>query len=424
MRLQKKWFAPFFTLALVASVTSAQTVNNTPKSSVVPGHYIVVLKDAVADSDTVADDIGRVHGFAVDLKYSRVMKGFAATFEAGKLKNIKDDPRVAYVVEDREVTINDKAASGPVSQVFPTTQVVPTGISRIGAPANTNKGAGVGIAIIDTGIDLTHPDLKDNIGGAGKTCVTGTRNANDDNGHGTHVAGTIAAADNTIGVVGVAPKAKLFPVKVLNKSGSGTWSSVICGIDWVTANAAKYGIKVANMSLGGAGTSDNNCGLTNNDPLHQAICRSTAAGVTYVVAAGNDGANATNSTPASYNDTVITVSALADSNGIGGGTGSATSYGADDTFATFSNYGSPVDIAAPGVLILSTWKGGTYNTISGTSMATPHVTGAAALYLASHPGSLWTQVRDALVAAGEALGAGHTDPSGLHAEPVLQARAL
>ena len=239
-------------------------------------------------------------------------------------------------------------------------------------------------------------------------------------------AGTIAALDNNQGVVGVAPRAKLWSVRVLDNNGNGSWSSVICGIDFVTSEAPANGgpITLANMSLGGAGTSDNNCGNTNNDALHQALCRSRDAGVTYVVAAGNDGADASLSVPAAYDDAVITVSALADSDGAAGGLGAATSYGVDDTFASFSNYGSVVDLAAPGVNIYSTYKGGAYATMSGTSMATPHVTGAAALYLAAHPGATWTQVRDGLKALAEPLGSGHTDPSGLHPEAVVQTNAL
>ena len=287
----------------------------------------------------------------------------------------------------------------------------------------TNRGTGIGVAVIDTGVDLTHPDLKANIV-ANKSCIRGKKNANDDNGHGTHVAGTIAALDNGIGAVGVAPQAQLIAVKVLDSAGSGTWSSIICGIDWVTSNALKYNIRVANMSLGGGGTSDNNCGNSNNDALHRAICKSTAAGVTYVVAAGNDGADAKTFVPAAYDDTVITVSALADSDGQIGGIGSVTSYGADDTFASFSNYGSVVDIAAPGMAIYSTWKNGAYNTISGTSMASPHVAGATAIYIKSHPVSTWSQVRDGLRAVAEFLGSGHTDPSGLHPEPVVVTSAL
>ena len=178
------------------------------------------------------------------------------------------------------------------------------------------------------------------------------------------------------------------------------------------------------MSLGGGGVSDNDCGNTNGDALHKAICKSRDAGVTYVVAAGNSGANASGFVPAAYDDAVITVSALADSDGQLGGVGSSTAYGADDTFASFSNFGNVVDLGAPGVSILSTWKGGLYNTISGTSMASPHVAGSAALYLAANPGSLWTQVRDGLKTLGELVGFGHTDPSGVHSEPVVRVNSL
>ncbi len=229
-----------------------------------------------------------------------------------------------------------------------------------------------------------------------------------------------------MGVVGVAPRARLWSVRVLDNSGNGTWSSVICGIDFVTSLAPANGgpITVANMSLSGAGTSDNNCGNTNNDALHKAICRSRDAGVAYVVAAGNSGADAAGEVPAAYDDAVITVSALADSDGRPDGLGAATAYGADDTFASLSNFGAAVDLAAPGVAIKSTWKGGAYNTLNGTSMASPHAAGAAALYVAAHPGAAWTEIRDALRAAGEALGAGHADPSGRHPEPVLRADSL
>jgi subtilisin family serine protease len=173
---------------------------------------------------------------------------------------------------------------------------------------------------------------------------------------------------------------------------------VICGVDYVTANADK--IEVANMSLGGSGTDDGNCGNSNNDALHTAICNSVAAGVTYVVAAGNDSSDASGFVPAAY-DEVITVSALADFDGKTGGVGSSTCRSdEDDTFANFSNYGADVDIVAPGVCINSTWKGGGYNTISGTSMASPHVAGGAALYKATHPSASPSTVKSALRSAG------------------------
>jgi subtilisin family serine protease len=291
------------------------------------------------------------------------------------------------------------AKSGPTIEA----QSLPTGIDRINAELSARDGTGIEVAVIDTGIDTSHPDLKANILG-GKNCSTGKPTAyQDGNGHGTHVAGTIAAIKNTVGVVGVAPAAKLWAVRVLDNSGNGSWSSVICGIDFVTSQASH--IKVANMSLGGTGTSDV-CGLSTTSALHAAICRSVAAGVTYVVAAGNENDDVKNHVPAAYPE-VIAVSALADSYGKSCGAGSATSYGADDTFASFSNYATlATDLAriigAPGVNIYSTWKGGGYNTISGTSMATPHVAGAAALYLQTHPTATPTQVKTALLAAGEA----------------------
>ena len=230
------------------------------------------------------------------------------------------------------------------------------------------------------------------------TNTTGDGNDTDCNGHGTHVAGTIGALDNTIGVVGVTPGARIWPVRVLNPAGSGAWSSVICGIDYVTAHASE--IEVANMSLGGSGSDDGNCGRTNNDALHQAICASVAAGVTYAAAAGNESDDAANHVPAAY-DEVITVSALADFNGLPGGGAAATCRSdVDDTLADFSNFGADVDLIAPGVCILSTWKGGKYNTISGTSMATPHVTGGAALYKSTHPGASPASVKSALQEAG------------------------
>jgi subtilisin family serine protease len=357
------------------------------------GRYIVVLKDAV-DSDVVAEQQSRKYGAAVDEVYKFALHGYAASIRKDKLTAIESDPTVAFVSEDRQV---DALA-----------QQAPSGIRRIGASSDgvtqtlPNDGAGVGVAVIDTGIQLDHPDLAPV--NAGANCIRRRRPPADENGHGTHVAGTIAARENGTGVVGVAPAAKLYAVKVLNGAGSGTWSQVICGIDWVTANAAT--IKVANMSLGGSGSatpSNPDCTNGNADALHTAICKSVRAGVTYVVAAGNSGANAKGFVPAAY-DEVITVSALSDSDGAGGGSGgppSCRTSERDDYFASFSNWGPAVDLAAPGVCILSTWLGSAYNTISGTSMATPHVTGAAALYIADHSGATPAQVKAGLLASAE-----------------------
>ena len=396
----KKYLLLVSAVIFIASSVSAQ--GNGSKN------YIVVFKDDVEDVQSSTEDLKRGRGLEVAHVYGHALKGFAGTIPAHELTSLKNDPRVAFISEDGEVSIQK------VPSATPGQQILPTGINRINAENKANKGAGVNVAVIDTGIDLDHPDLVANIVG-GKNCQTGT-SYDDGNGHGTHVAGTIAARNNTIGVVGVAPEAKLWAVRVLNNSGTGTWSSIICGIDFVTSKAPANGgpITLANMSLGGAGASDNNCGNSNNDALHRAICRSRDAGVTYVVAAGNNNGNASASVPAAYNDAVITVSALADYDGASG----------NDTFASFSNYGSVVDIAAPGVNIRSTWKGGGYATISGTSMATPHITGSAALYLATHPGSSWIVIRDALKTLGEQLGNGHTDPTGLHPEEVVRVDTL
>jgi subtilisin family serine protease len=212
----------------------------------------------------------------------------------------------------------------------------------------------------------------------------------------------VAALDNDIGVVGVAPGARLWGVKVLSDQGSGYKSHIIAGIDYVTANAGS--IEVANMSLGGSGSDDGKSCSATTDSYKKAICNSVAAGVTYAVAAGNSSADAATAVPAAY-DMVITVSALADFDGLPGGRAAATCRAdVDDTFANFSNYGADVDLIAPGVCITSTWPtaliASGYNTISGTSMASPHVAGAAALYKATNPGATPAQVQSALQGAG------------------------
>lgn len=342
---------------------------------VVPDHYIVVFQDHV-NARAVAAEHARDHSFTPAHVYEHALKGYAARMSSNAVARIRADNRVLFISDDREVWATDE---------------VPTGVNRIeGNLSSTLSGNGseavseavnVGVAVIDTG---SGPHSELNIAG-GKNCSTG-RSYNDGNGHGTHVAGTIAARNNGSNIVGVAPGAPLYSVRVLNNFGSGSWSSVICGIDWVTANAATKGIKVANMSLGGGGSDDGNCGKSNSDALHKAICNSVAAGVTYVVAAGNDNQNLAGFVPAAYNE-VLTVTAMADFNGQpGGGADWTCRSDMDETAADFSNFAGIADaghtIAAPGVCIKSTWKGGGYNTISGTSMASPHVAGAAALCIA------------------------------------------
>jgi subtilisin len=358
-------------LFLVGALAVSLVGAGSAAAGTIPGQYIVVLKPG-ADSGAVAASHARAAEADVLHVYRHALKGYSARLSARGLAAVRSDSRVLSVSQDREV--------------HALAQSVPTGIDRIDAEASTTasgNGSGsinVPVAVLDTGIDTAHPDL--NVVG-GTNCSTGP-GFDDGNGHGTHVAGTIAAKDDGVGVVGVAPGAPLYAVRVLNNAGFGSWSSVACGIDWVTANAAAKGIKVANMSLGGSG-SDGSCA---SSPLHQAICNSVSAGVTYVVAAGNSGADLKNFVPATFGE-VLAVTAVADFDGRPGGLGSSTCReDVDETAADFSNYATLASdqahtIAAPGVCIESTWKTGGYKTISGTSMASPHMAGTAALCIAT-----------------------------------------
>ena len=395
--MKKTLAVPILAGALAAlSLTSGGSAAAAPA-----GSYIVVLADGAASAATVQGH-ARAAGLAPTHVYSHALHGYSAVLTEAAVKRLAADPRVASVSPDRAVSID--------------AQTLPTGINRVDAELSptaringVDERVNVDVAVLDTGVDLDHPDLNVFTAGA-RNCSTG-RSADDGNGHGSHVAGTIGAVDNGDGVVGVAPGARIWPVRVLNNQGSGSFASIICGIDYVTAHAGE--IEVANMSLGGAGTDDRNCGLSNNDALHQAICRSVAAGVTYAVAAGNESDNAANHVPAAY-DEVITVSAVADFNGLpGGGAAPTCRADVDDTFADFSNFGPDVDLIAPGVCILSTYRSGNFATISGTSMATPHVSGGAALYKATHPTATPAAVKSALQAAATTNWNTATDPDGV-----------
>lgn len=359
---------------------------------------IVVLRSDVQDPAAVARDLSQAHG----------LEGFAARVPAAARAALERNPRVAFV--DRDLP------------VFATAQTLPTGVDRIDADRDPTAAidgndtrVNADVAILDSGVNA-HEDLSV-VGG--KDC-TGTGSYADDNGHGTHVAGTVGALDNRVGVVGVAPGVRLWAVKVLKADGSGSWSSVICGIDWVTANAAT--IDVANVSLAGGGAD----GACRESSLHLAICNSVDAGVTYAVAAGNDSLDASTQVPATY-DQVITVSALTDFDGKPGGASAQTlgcangRVSGDDGFACFSNYGADVDIAAPGVAIRSTAASGGYATMSGTSMAAPHVAGAAALHIAASGRVGPALVKQALLATWEQA-AMKGDPDGID-EGILSAGA-
>jgi subtilisin len=363
------------------------------------GGYIVVLDDS-AVARSVATAHAQRFGFELGHVYGSALQGYSASMTPTVASAVAALPGVDFVQADTPVQAD--------------VQTTPTGINRANADLSptaqingTDQRVDVDVAVIDTGVDLDHPDLNVHRAGA-RSCTLLGLSADDDHGHGSHVAGTVGALDNTTGVVGMAPGARIWPVKVLNALGSGLNSDVICGIDYVTAHASE--IEVANMSLGGAGEDDGDCGATNDDALHASICKAVAAGITFVVAAGNDSADAAGSTPAAY-DEVITVSALADFNGQpGGGAPSTCRADQDDTFASFSNYGADVDMIAPGVCIHSTSMNGGYATLSGTSMASPHVAGAAALIAATNPSYGPSQIRNQLIATGSTVWNDADDP--------------
>jgi len=281
--------------------------------------------------------------------YSTALQGFSVKIPPGQLKKLQDDPSVKLVEEDITISLKPiikKKPSPPIPDPDPS-QTLPWGIERVGGGIEDNY---TGVAwIIDTGIDLDHPDL--NVDASRGAYFVRARSANDDNGHGTHVAGTVAAIDNEFGVVGVAPGATVIPIKVLDRKGSGSYSGVIAGVDFVAANGEDG--DVANMSLSGPVY----------EPLDLAVTEAADLGIKFALAAGNESDDANNYSPARTNDddgNIYTVSAM--------GTG--------DIWAYFSNFGNPpVDFCAPGLSILSCYKNGGYATFSGTSMAAPHVAG-------------------------------------------------
>jgi len=360
----------------------------------IPGQYIVVL-DGDADVGDVVSDHRRGGGAHVLDRYSHALRGYAARLSGPALERVKADPRVESVTPDRE---------GKMTQA----QTLPAGIDRIDADLSSalaGNGSGVvdaDVAVFDTGIQTNHPDL--NVVG-GVNCNGAITSANDgtisdQHGHGTHVAGIIGAKDDLNGVVGVAPGARLWSVRMGDAAGISTESAMLCGIDWLTANGPAKGIRVVNASVVLFGKADDgNCGNTANDPMHRAICASAAAGLLWVFGAGNNTGDLAGVPGAGY-DEVLAVTAMADSNGIAqpGATTTFTckpvnakkseTVATEDQYTTWSRYAvSAADqahtLAAPGKCVNSTYKGSIYGPMSGTSMASPHVAGTAALCFAS-----------------------------------------
>ncbi|MBP2477400.1 subtilisin family serine protease [Crossiella equi] len=358
--------------ALPASAAPEAAIRNAGGEGAVPNSFIVVLKDnaevRATSAASVAGDLVATHGGKVGYTYDTALRGFAVTASDSQARRIAADPNVAFVEQNRTVRISGTQPNPPSWGLDRTDQRA--------LPLNQSytypvDGTGVTSYVVDTGIRVTHTDF----GGravSGYDFIDNDTNADDCQGHGTHVAGTVGGTK-----YGVAKGAKLVAVRVLNCQGSGTYDQVIAGINWVANNAVKPAS--ANMSLGGGAS----------DAVDNAVRGAVTKGVTFALAAGNGDIfgrpqDACTVSPARTQE-AITVGAT-DTN---------------DNKASFSNYGTCVDIFAPGVNITSAWKDNdsATNTISGTSMATPHVAGAAALILQQNPTFTPQQVRDALVAA-------------------------
>jgi subtilisin len=366
---------------------------------------------------------------SVKFAYGSAFFGFSASVTEGRLSALRNNPNVESVEFDGEKYINKgKPGSGGGT---PSPQVMPWGISRTGADTNSNEGSGVHVYVLDTGLDSDHADLAGNIGNGmafenckGQSCNTSW---DDDHGHGTHVGGTIGAIDNSQDVVGMASQVTLHAGKICTSRGSCPNSSTIAALDWVTSEVNARGeAAVVNMSIGGGGSVTGSCtnnGFIGNDAYHEAICNARNAGVVVVVAAGNDSDNAANYTPAGYADTVITVSSARE----GDDWNSFSNWGNQSASWT-SNNSAPVAIAAPGGNILSLRAGGGTTTMSGTSMASPHVAGAAALYLASNPqpanGSAFVNTRAALLQSAESTNSFNNTSGDPHTEDFLDAGSL
>ncbi|GGO58252.1 hypothetical protein GCM10012287_55980 [Streptomyces daqingensis] len=351
-----------------ASSTTEGHVYGTKAKGAIDGSYIVMLKDSKGGNSVKAQgkDLAEQYGGKVNKTYDSAINGFSAKgLSAQEARELAGDSSVDKVVQNHKFTINETQENPPSWGLDRIDQEPTEADNKYTFP--DTAGEGVTAYIIDTGVRITHKDFGDRAT-HGFDAVDGDDSADDGQGHGTHVAGTVAGTDH-----GVAKKAKIVAVRVLDDNGSGTTEQVVAGIDWVTENAD--GPSVANMSLGGPA----------DEALDAAVQKSIDAGITYGIAAGNEGADADGSSPARVKD-AITVAASDDK----------------DAQADFSNHGPLVDIYAPGVDIVSSTNTGddATATLSGTSMAAPHVTGAAALFLGAN-----TDAKPADVAKGLTDGA-------------------
>ncbi len=386
-----KFLAILFAFAVIASCSKDEgNTMQTPEDpnaldnfyEPIPGQYIVVYRDqtkmqgspdmtkqAVENKTREILSQSNIDGAEILGIYSSALNGAALKLSEDAVAALQKNKEIAYMEQDRIVTLappcgskNGAPCEDDGTGGGDSSQETPYGITRVnGGVAYTGSGVAW---IVDTGIDLDHEDL--NVDASrGFNAFTSGRDAkslDDGNGHGSHVAGTVAALDNTVGVIGVAAGATVIPVKVLDSRGSGSYSGVIAGVDHVAANGSSG--DVANLSLGGPVS----------QALDDAVVAAGSNGIKMVLAAGNDSDDANNYSPARANGTnVYTISAM----------------DINDDFAYFSNYGNPpVDFCAPGVSIKSTWKDGGYNTISGTSMAAPHAAGVLLLGNASTDGTV------------------------------------
>jgi subtilisin len=348
-------------------------------------NYIVRFREGTTAAARAA--VVRGAGAALGVNFGRVNAAAVRVPNTNALTALLNNPSVLAVIPNRPVFAyqNGKGKPGGGGGSG-TTQVVPAGVDRVGRPTSDSNGLGVGVAVLDTGVDLTHPDLAGTVDGSN---AFGAQSCQDDEGHGTHVAGIIAAQDNTTGVIGVAPKATIYCVKVLDGTGSGSDATIMSGLEWVLNNHASFvpAIKVVNMSLGRPGSVDD------NPDMHDLIVELQGVGITVVVAAGNDAAvEVSGQIPAAYPEVIAVASTTAVA-----GTNQCRFLSAPiaaDTASYFTTDGIGVIVSAPGeerenvsracfissVGILSTRLGGGTTRMSGTSMASPHVAGVAARY--------------------------------------------